>query len=343
MPHLSRLAAAACALALVAGGGAASAATPCDTLAGHAQALAPSAWGDGSKALALWLQIDTAANSPTGFEAALAKDPVVLKATDNEDGNWTVTVERLAGTGVYMASTSQGTLHCQSIAFLLARPGKPVREIPGPTSAKEGDELCWTRSGDFGRVLGQPAYVEHGANDQTTSDEDIRIAPWANNRWGHACVLKLRYTPAFSVIERHCRDAKACAALDRKILAIAEAYHRKRQVPKDETPFAYPSGATSDAARRAAGAKRAATDSPSWPGFGEKPDERPVSYLGLAYFPLRLEGQDYVAAIGHEGVGWRENNDTLLVLYSLQNGALVPQAGYAVDRGVGALKSATAE
>lgn len=341
MHHLSRLAAAACALSLF--GAAALAASPCDRLAEHAKALPPGAWGGGSKALQPWLQIDSAASEPTGFEAVLAKDPLVLKATDNEDGNWTVSVERLARTDIYAASTYQGTLHCQSIAFLHASPGKPIREIAGPTSAKDEDELCWTRGGDFGRVLGQPAYVEHGANDQTTSDEDIRISTWGDNRWSPACLVKLRYIPSFKVVERRCRDAKACATLDKKILAIAEAYHRKRQAPKDETPFVYPSGATSGAVRQAASAKREATVSPSWPGFGDEPEQRPVSYSGLAYFPLKLDGQDYVAAIGHEGVGWRENSNTLLLLFSLENGALVPRAAYAVDRGVGGLKSVSTE
>ena len=343
---MHRLFGLAVAASLVAGlPGAGAAATPCEALAARAKALGPQAWSDGSQALGPWLQIENGDGEPTALEAALAKDPAVLKATANEDGNWTVTVERMPGSDIYAASTFQGTLHCQTTAFVEASPGRPARLIDGPPGVGGEGGVCWTQSADFARVFGQPAYVEHGSNSDTTADEDIRIIPWADGRWGRACTLKLRYVPAFRVVARKCRDAKACAALDRKILAIAEAYGRQDQNAQGDAAFAYPSGRTSEAVRRAAAAaaKRGVMESPNWPGFGAEADERPVSSSGLAYFPLKLGSRDYVAAISPQGVGWRASRVTLLILYSLEKGALVPKAGYAVEQRIGALKSVAAQ
>lgn len=326
-------------------GAGAAAATPCEALAAHARALGPQAWSGGSEALRPWLQIESGDGEPTALEAALAKDPAVLKATANEDGNWTVTVERMPGSDIYAASTFQGTLHCQATAFMEARPGRPARMIDGPPGVGGEGALCWTQRADFARVFGQPAYVEHGATSDTTADEDIRIIPWTEGRWGRACTLKLRYVPAFAVIARKCRDAKACAALDRKVVAIAAAYARQGQTSKGDVAFAYPSGRTSQAVRSAAAAaaKRGMTESLNWPGFGAEPADRPVSSSGLAYFPLKLGSRDYVAAISPQGVGWRASKITLLILYSLGKDALVPQAGYAVEQGIETLKSAVAQ
>jgi hypothetical protein len=321
------------------------AAEPCERLAAAAARVDRAAWTGGSEVLRPWLEIH-GAEAPKGrFKARLARAPAVRKATANGSGSWPVYVDRLPGTDIYAASTSQGTAHCQVMAFLRARPGRPIRFIKGPASAQNGADdggLCWTRSGAFGRIFGQPAYFEHGANNQTTDDEDIRITPWANGRWGAACTLKLRYQPTFTVAEHHCRDASVCKALDGQILAIAGAYHRHRQ--ENETSFRYGPGDTRDEVKRAIAAARPDDFStPDWPGFGDNPSIRPMSYSGATYFSLTLDGGLYAAAIGHQGVGWREGGTTLLILFALEEGRLVPQASYAVDRHIAALASVSAD
>jgi hypothetical protein len=318
------------------------AASPCERLATAAGGLVPSAWADGSKALRPFLEIHVAADPKTAFEVRLAQDPVVRKAAGDLSGNWGVLLDRLPGSDLYAASTFQGTLNCQTTAFVLARPGRPTRLVKGPPGAD--DELCWTRSGAFGRVFGAPAYFEHGANDQTTEDEDLRIVPWVDGRWGAGCTLKLRYAPLFVVAERHCRDPGLCKDLERELPAIATAYHRYRQVVRDNTPFSYNDGAMSEAFKQAVAAARPDDfSSPDWPGFGDKPDRRSMSYSGLSYFPLTIAKRAYVAAIAHEGVGWRERPTALLIVYSSENGTLAPQASYAIDRKIGGLASASAD
>jgi hypothetical protein len=343
-----RIIAAAIASATLAAGPAALAggSSRCQWLAARASALADSAWAGGSAALRPWLDIDRTDEPPKGFEAALARSPAVTQAL-GVDGDAVVFVDHLKGSDLYAASMSQGTLHCQTYAFVRAAPGRPARVIAGPPGAvqgTEGDGLCWTRTGDFGRILGDPAFVEHGPNDQATDDEDIRITPWARDHWAPGCILRLRYRPAFTVTERHCGAAAVCAAADRAVLAIAAAYHQKRQNPRDDTPFRYAGAqAVPAAVERAIAAHGPDMDTPELPTFTDAADGDPFSNSGLSYFPLSLNGRVYVAAVGHEGVGWRETNTTLLAIYRLENGALVPQAGYAIDRTIGGLTSASAE
>jgi hypothetical protein len=325
----------------------------CQQLVERAQALKNQAWADGSKALFPALQINEAKRAPTkGVEATVANDPAILEAIDTQDGQWTVFVDHMAGSNLYAASTSKGTLHCQTYAFARARPGGPVTVVDGPSGPVLGGEagdLCWTRTANFGRVLGQPAFIEHGANDQATDDEDLRITPWADGRWSPACTLKLRFWPVFTISQRHCGDSTVCAVADKDVLAIASAYYQFRQSERDSTDFQY-SGAVSgkvppdiERALQMLGPDSEALELPTFSAKADSAETAVFSYSGLSYFPLTLNGRTYVAAIGHEGVGWRESATTLFAIYTVKGDDLVPEAGYAIDRTIGGLKAASTQ
>jgi hypothetical protein len=66
---------------------------------------------------------------------------------------------------------------------------------------------------------------------------------------------------------------------------------------------------------------------------GARPDVIPggLSSSGLEIFPISLNGQWLMAAIGHAGVGWRESRRTLLEVYADQAGALTPKADFVFD------------
>jgi hypothetical protein len=315
--------------------------SPCDRLAARARQLPASVWGsDRAKALEPDLQIDSARSDLTPFEAGLVKLQPVTEALGEYAGP-PVVVDRAPGTDVYALSRFEGTLHCQNVVFLRAAPGAAARLIDGPTPG-EG-ELCYTQSGDFGRAYGQPAWIEHGAVSQTNDDEEIEIRPWAGQGWATACRLTLKFRNAYRIAERHCGDKAVCEAAGRFALDVAAAYGRWQRRGRDVPAFAY-GPAPNSQARAAVRALKHGLEPAStteFPTFGRKM-RFGYSYEGFVLFPLMLNGHGYVAAIGHDGVGWREFDNTLLAIYSADTRPPRPLAGFVIPRSIGGLVSATA-
>jgi len=329
-------------------GGALAAPTPCDRLTAYARKLPDSAWASGDKALAPAVNFHTLRSAEprsteaSPFEKTLAKLPKVRSATDADEYN-NVSVDHLDGTDLYAFSTVQGTLHCQTTAFLRVQPGGPVRLVHGPSSGD--DDPCWTTSGAFARAFGQPVYVVHDGLFPTAVTASLTMTPWAGARWAAACRVTLKFRADYALTERHCGDAATCAAAGHIARAVALAYNRAREGGGDGAGFTY--GPSRAGHAEAVKSFLAAQDSPStwtpdFPAFGREPaDEHPISYGGFALFPLTLEGRDLVGAIGHEGVGWREGAETLFAVYILKDGSLTPLAGFVFERSLAGLTSAT--
>ncbi len=323
----------------------------CRRLAVQARAVAPAAWDKGDAALAPALSLMDDSSASTGVAQRISEDAAVRKALD-AGAYEPIPAEILPDVRLAMAVRTEGTLECREFAFArLDAQGKPSL-VPAPARIahnREGD-LCWTRTADLGHVFGQAAVVEHGANDQTTDDEDIFVTPWTAAGWGRTCAVKLRFRRAFALTARHCGDAAVCAMAGDQAPAIAKAYDDYRRLASQKAAFTAPGqGSTTppDAIAAYALDHAGGTGVPDFPLFGDKPDPSSpegegFSYSGLAYFPLTLGGVTYLAAAGHAGVGWRESDTTLLAVYVLQDGALVPKASFAIDRSVAGLNSAKA-
>jgi hypothetical protein len=153
----------------------------------------------------------------------------------------------------------------------------------------------------------------------------------------------LRFRDAFTVTNSLCGDHAVCQAAGRIATAVAARYNAwsgKRQTGG----FWYGANPSASAVAGlvALGKTLDHAGTTEFPLFGSAGRWR-FSYSGFALFPLALDGRTYVGAIGHDGVGWRENTVTLLALYIRDGAGLKPVAGFTIDRKIGGLAAAVRE
>jgi hypothetical protein len=326
----------------------------CDRLAEKARLVTASgAWGATERLLAPALQIEPESKKLTPLEAELTSLSWVKEAI-GADGMWSVSIERMPGTDIYMASTVQGTLDCQTSVFLKAARVANAKPITEPMRFRDVD-VCWTRSGDLGRVFDRPAFIVHGTLNDHTNDEDISVVPWSGRSWGKACKVSFAFRKVFALTRTFCGDHDICKAGEAIAVDVATAYDKARVHDSADLNFRYgpaPTDVAIEAVRRATKGLGSDVSTPEFPTFGAvssanvpayTADSFVFSYNGFTLFPLMLNGKDYVGAIGHYGVGWRESGRTLFAIYSEDNGTLTPLAGFEVDLTNGGLISATVE
>ena len=274
-------------------------------------------------------------------------------------------LEHLPGTQVYMGSTVAGTAHCQSSTFAEVASDGSARVLPEP----EGYTApCWNVQGSLGTVFGRPAYIEAGTVSSTTDDTVTRITPWTADGWGRACQVTVELNYKLELRKQFCGEqAAVCQAAGAIAVDVTRQYFAYRQRPappmkpidrNQQVPdFQYLHGgaisaqgpaAVTDAWHILARLNRAQHPgaplpyglySSVFPTFGySAPNsgwDYSFSYVDFALFPLMLDGQLYLGAAGHNGVGWREGSRTLVAVYTApvpDQHDLIPLAGFAVDR-----------
>jgi hypothetical protein len=203
------------------------------------------------------------------------------------------------------------------------------------------DGMCWSRSGSVGTLFGQPAYIE-GGQIGVSIDEDIRATPWTGTGWGATCALRLDFRRVFTLTETHCADRVLCRTGANQAVAIATKYNSHRDGTEELSIFEFGPGVIQvarEGVERARRTLKELTDTPTFPTFGDDNDTNGggFSYSGFTFFPLMLGGKAYVGAIGRSGIGWREDNETLLAIYREDGGELTPLASYVVDLSHGAV------
>jgi hypothetical protein len=309
------------------------AAAPCEYLAQVARRAPINAWDWSVKALEPALHVEqarTVGNSKftlphpaTAFETELAQ------SLDLDEGlgsnGYTVFVEHIASTELYAFYSVQGTLHCQDEMLVQAGPGKSPRELDKPPAY--AGELCWTQSADLGEWRGRPVFLTHGLRDSTGFDQDLQITPWTGGGWGPACRLSLTFNTAYRIDHQYCGDPAVCRLGGGVAREIARLYGQRGN--RAGGPFAFGASATPEVRAKASTLRGQATA--EFPTLGA-PDDYAWSYSDFAYFPLVLAGRSYLAAIGHEGVGWREGNKTLLAIYDGRAEPLKPLASFVISR-----------
>jgi len=335
------------ATALVLAASAAQAAPPCDHIAAFARQLPPKAWTAGDKALFPALIFDEFrstigdAKKISPLEASLAARGDVKAALNDDGGQWTVFVDRLAGTNLYALSSFQGTLRCQSTVFLEAPPGAEPRIVDRPPGDSGGEgEDCWTTVAGFARAFGQPIWVVHDIIQGSTTKASFVITPKAAGGWGAICSIDLTFKADYSLIERQCGDAAICKAGAKVANDVNLAYRRVRESDNKDEVFTFGQPAPAGMVDRV----RALQDdnvTPDFPNFGPaKAEMRSFSGGAPIFFPIHVGGRWYVGVVGQEGVGWREDENTLFGVYAQRGETLEPLAGFVIARSLAGLVKA---
>ena len=319
----------------------------CEQLAAHVRHSPAAVW-QSHGTLSSWIALSGhAGDSPvvTAGRAALSK----AMSGDLSEAAPNLEFERLPGSRLLMGSNVAGTADCQTSKFVEVAPGLNARMLPDPQGYTRP---CWNLHGDLGRVLGQPAYIEHGTVTDTTADPLVRITPWRSGRWGEACRLTIHLAVQYGLAQRFCgADAEFCRTAGAAAADVARQYDeflrqsgaaRQTSAPGALTPaFHYrepqdrAGRETVERALRVIGGRW--TDVADFPLFGSRennPYEYTFSYAGFAFFPWILDGRTYLGAAGHAGVGWRGSTRVLLAVYGLPEPGqrtLVPMAGFTID------------
>jgi hypothetical protein len=325
---------------------AAQAVTPCDRLVAYARGLPPSVWATGDKALgpALVFDGDQSDDPKTGARTALEHRLVALPEAHESlgvDDESAIQVDRLAGTDVYALTTVQGTAHCYTSVFVRARPGREPLIVTGPKSlGGDGTDICWTTVEGLGRAFDTPVHVVHDLVLPTTITAGFTITPWRGADWGAACRAELTFRAAYALEDRFCGDKAVCETGAKVAREVAAAYNHLRETSDKADTFAFGPPPPPEFAARLAAVKLAEAAG-DFPTFGAAAGSAPgYGGSGHVLFPLQLGDHWYAAAVGRGGVGWREDDTTLLAVFDLDGQTLTPLAGFVVKRSLAALDSA---
>lgn len=320
----------------------------CLAVADAARRLPSEDWTKGIEALQPTLLIEKPWSSspaggppPNSLMTMVAAAPEVRKVV-GDGQSWTIFVEHVPGTDLYDAYSLQGTLHCQSDILVRARQGELPSVVANPPTYKGG--LCWTQSGDLGEVNRRPVFITHGATDPTAFDQDLQITPYRNGTWGTPCRVSLTFRTTYKIASRFCADPLACKLGDGIAVSVASRFGEDANHGKEVEHFSLGPPPSPELASEVAKLMddKGPSTTPEFPTFGAKDDPGPPwSYSDFQFFPLTLDGRPYVGAIGHEGVGCRAGDTTLLAVYEPHGKTLKALASFVLVRSVSGLKAAS--
>jgi len=238
-----------------------------------------------------------------------------------------------------------GTMHCAYFYFFSKRGGK-VRAEPDPpdvlarlATGEAPSGYCVADHAALGSIGGAPAFVTEN-QDTSNYDYDLSITAWDGRRWLKPCAIEVKYRKAYRVEQAHCQGA-TCQPLRRVAFRLANALQAHEDGPRSRDDFLWPETPHDTAMRTEALRKQIRSF-----GGGPLPDV-PEEHKDIAedmgdsreVFPLRLAGQDYVAMLGHYGVGWRVFPDFVLLLYDRVDGKARIVASVKLESRQGALAS----
>lgn len=238
---------------------------------------------------------------------------------------------RFGDTDLWLLDRVEGTLGCHtplivSVPPVDPAPASPAREIdlpgnPDPTA------LCALSALAAVTIEKIPAlWIEQsGAFSNDAAQSTISIAAVHDQTFEQPCEVTLAYRITDQATHAFC-DGIDCVPLVRTAEVLA------RRLRQEETADSLAAGVIRDDAdgadyRRMAELAAAETQPTEWPAFGVALDTPYTTFADLVTFPLRLsDGHVYLARMGHGGFGWRQSPDTLLAIYRLRDGHMVPAA-----------------
>ncbi len=236
--------------------------------------------------------------------SASALDRQIKRLWRNEVGGAPPThVQRLQGSDLMRFSDNGADSgdECSQAMYVRRTRGGAFSVLAMPM-LKRGPCLRSRQRRGLARVLGQPAYVESAALDVTNSDALLWIAPWLGRDWGRVCPLAIRFSYQATVTHRlYCRAGRAvCVAAGKVAPALGRRYRLylinavTAVTERGAAPqIRFAASLTRQQWRLIERAQRLAAANGAPPS--------PLAQLPLRfveYFPLQLNGSEYLGAVG---------------------------------------------
>lgn len=291
--------------------------------------------------LNLWISVENTQNDGPGRIKEKSNPKIYayfwkLKDEDPNTSNVDVSQMPDANPHLYMGTTVSGSADCQDNSYALQSINGTYKSIPPPP----GDSSpCWTVTGNLGKVLGSPAYIESGLVTDTSDDVFVRVWPWVNQSWRDPCKLTIRFDYSLKVTHQFCGDAKICAsaaaiAVDvaQRFIAYEDKWPHSGSDDAATPPFRYQIKGTIPSLIQTRKYFK-------FPLFGYKGDANSEWDYSIGEdfqtFPLKLLGRNLVGVIGHNGYGWRSGDSILFAVYALDSSdyaKLTPIASFSVNQ-----------
>ncbi|MGH8291730.1 MAG: hypothetical protein ACREV7_22635 [Steroidobacteraceae bacterium] len=262
------------------------------------------------------------------------------------------TIQTLPGTDLYMARTIAGSGHCLQYMFIEWRRGGIPRMLHDP----QIDADACARLGSWGGlaiVLGRPVYMQSASLDPSGIDSLLSIAPSLSGNWGQPCYVSIRYTYQTSATQQYCGATQAlCTAAREAAAEVERPYHAWSTSFTswfNETPwlpapkFHYGAARSPEERALVARARRLGMPETAASGSGANPAWlRDLNRSDAYYFPLRLNGKLYVAALADKV--YPSSGSLFFLLQAPRAGSerLAPLAVFTMHWGAAGVKSINA-
>lgn len=258
-------------------------------------------------------------------------------------------IQTLPGTHLYMARTIAGSAHCLQYLFIEWKEGSIRRLLDDP---QVGVGAC-ARLGSWGSlatVLGRPVYMEWASLDPSGIDSVLSIAPWLSGKWGRLCRVSIRYAYQSSATRQYCAGPRTlCTAAREAAAEVERPYHAwdasfaswfNESVWLPAPKFHYHAARTPEERALVARAQRLGIPGTINSGRGAKPTYLPdLNRYDTFFFPLRLDGKLYVAAVAQKAYPSTGNLFFLFRAPRAGSLRLVPLAVFILHWGATGVKS----
>ena len=275
--------------------------------------------------------------------ASKTKPPFTLSSDVAKElgklGDGIVRLERLPGTGFFMATAVQGTAHCFVDVYFEIRDGK-ARAAKPPEAFRGGEgEGCGVARA-FGSIDGVPAAFEESYDFGPSMESSLALTRWDKDRLAGSCRARFTFAPRFdphralNAWEQSCAGPD-CDALRQKALALVEAVEKDPLTAQKQAHEI----ALAEAERLNSGrlVRRVETEIEAAPQGMENPRD-PASYTDQNPLTLLLlhAGKLYRTSMGHFTIGWRVFGDWSVKLVPVVAGE-GEQASFAIGMSRGKL------
>jgi hypothetical protein len=260
------------------------------------------------------------------FSASFRPSAPLVAAVTNlvTSGRNDVFALRRSDLGLVVNTAGSGV--CQYFVFFRSVPGREAQAVGAPFDRRQMS-FCYTDGGFLAHVNGAAAFVEY-TQPAIARTYALRVFPWRNGEWGHACTVTAAFDTRYEVVDVFApdngplRDAdirNAAADIARRRDAAAEQPQRSFDARVSERDLAIVRGI------------RERSDRPQpreLPTFGH----RTVQQLDASYqiiqdgelLPIVVGDRTFLLYLAHASIGWRTFPDWLMVFYALGDTAVTP-------------------
>jgi len=230
------------------------------------------------------------------------------KAILNEDSSASPYLYHLPQTDLYVAGAVEGTAACTTHTWFEIRGGRVE-----PMSSSEPDDeegLCGVETDELALFNNLPVRMTLNWDATPALSSRVEIGARVDGVWAPACALHFDFAPKFDLeqalngSEKNC-SAQNCSKLYEEAKRLVIAVQSRQSDHSDDAPKA-DAGAFEKMKllwRKDHPAPDSTEDRPSLQQPDEALDNDPV------LVPAVVDGQPYLATLGHRTVGWRTYSD----------------------------------